>query len=153
MIALAILVWGILGGCWRRAFGGAKDWARWTLKYPWLHFLWDFSDAADPCLRRNSFLLAAGTLLAAPLWLAFPWAWALAATGALSLFWAFGHHFTKPWKMLYRYGPVGLVWYAAQHWWPEGWKTSSDFIDGENAVAEFSAGFLVYGAVAAVLLM
>lgn len=124
MTTVLILTFAILGGHWRRILGG------------WLGL-------------RRSFIFAAAPLLCLPVWLHQPGWVAGLITLAVTLFWAPGHDWTSLRALLLRYGPVGLCWWTAQRWWPDTWRAGG-YIDGAFAVAELTAGAVVYGSLTAI---
>lgn len=134
LTALTILGAAILGGLWRRWFGG-----------------WPECD----CGRAPK--LAAGFLLGFfAVWPALPWWAALPISGALLALWLKGHKLQE-WDLgdwLRRYGPVGVYWWAAQRAgkWMERrkieWPLKSKNLDGPFALAEMAAGGTMYGAAA-----
>jgi hypothetical protein len=123
--ALIIALYIVLGGLWRRIFGG------------WLHW-------------KRYITISLNILATAPIWLLVPWWAALIAHGLNIAYWIKGHEWDHIRPMLLRYGPVGLYWRACILWWPEKWRLGG-FIDGPTAVAEVLAGATVWGIYGSIL--
>lgn len=94
----------VAGGVWRRVLGG------------WLNL-------------RRSYIVAAGVLLSWPLYLVFPWYWALLGTGLLALFWTNGHRFDK-WTIVLRYPIVGGIYLIGKKYWPERYTEVAEVVIG-----------------------
>ncbi len=139
MTAILILLWGGLGGLWRRAFGG------------WLGL-------------PRSICYALMAPLTLPIWLAMPWGvmWpysALAGVAFTALALLFfvsscypGGRYDSTRDVLLKYGPFGLgyVWarkYIAPEWSPNG------FFDGWASVGEVFLGASFWLTVAVVGLL
>jgi hypothetical protein len=138
MTLMACLLWGVLGGLWRRIFGG------------WLS------------LPRGSVCYPLSIPLSAPLgilfWQLLPWYFAipafLAAAGLVLLFFIVSFYpkgkFTDDRDVMLRYGPFGYGYVLAHKYWKDEWNelfnkpfykfTTTKFIDGSNAVGEISLG-------------
>lgn len=124
LLVPSLVVFNAIGGAiWRRCLGG------------WLGF-------------RRPYIMAAGALLAWPLWLSFSPIIAAPATALLLVFWSLGHR-CDHWTVWLRYGPAAVGYWAALRWWPASWRVGG-FIDGWMSVGELVAGAMVWGAVAAV---
>ena len=128
-----MIAWAILGGLWRRGFGGWLGWSR-------------------------SIWYGLSLPLSAPIWLVMPWSshwWPYQALGCLAaavlllLFFvvslAPGTKFVNM-QALLKYGPFGAGYWFARLWWPKTWRLGG-FLDGENAVGEIDLGASVYGCV------
>ena len=133
MLSLVIL-WVILGGLWRRMFGG------WT------------------GLPR-SICYALMVPLTLPVWFFLPWstAWwpysigvGLLATAACLVFFVVslypGGKFTDDRDVLLKYGPFGLGYVWAHRFWRDEWNTGS-FLDGSNSAGEIFLGASFWGCV------
>ena len=133
MIITLLITWAVLGGLWRRVFGG------WT------------------GLPR-SICYALLVPLTTPIWMAMPWGiwWpyclmaGLAATGACLLFFVVGFYpggkFVDDRDVLLRYGPFGLGYVWAHRFWRDEWNTGS-FLDGSNSVGEILLGASFWGCI------
>jgi hypothetical protein len=133
VIALAIIANAVAGSVWRRILGGYLG-------------------------LRRSYIVAAGCLLAWPLWLALPWPYAMAGTAALMVYWTMGHHVESRWTWLRYLGLPAVGYMLIMPRWRAEWvwrgpHAGAWFIDGGMAVGELWAGAVVWCAVAAVLLM
>lgn len=131
--AALIALWAVLGGLWRRVFGGYTGLPR-SICYA---------------------LMAPLTL---PIWLALPWGiwWpycamsAVPITGLCLLFFVVslypGGKFTDDRDVLLKYGPFGLGYVWAHRYWRDEWNRGG-FIDGSNAVGEILLGSSFWGSV------
>jgi hypothetical protein len=131
--AALIALWAVLGGLWRRVFGGYTGLPR-SICYA---------------------LMAPLTL---PIWLAAPWGiwWPYAVmigvscTAACLLFFVVslypGGKFVDDRDVMLKYGPFGLGYVAAHRWWRNEWNTG-DLIDGSNSVGEILLGASFWGSV------
>jgi len=149
MIAGAILL-ALAGGLWRRAFGG------------WLG------------LSRVALTVVGVVMAVVPSVLVLPWWQALVVGVCFAWLWTDGHDFyPATWRKLgYRYlgpaatlgalvgAPVLIVvgplvfggYWLAERYWPRSWRIGG-FIDGHTSVGEIAAGVVVYGVLAAHLLL
>lgn len=134
---IVILLAAVLGGLWRRWFGG-----------------W-------PTEGRRWVQLSLGASLGAVLALGAgaPW-WAAVLSAAAVAFWVPGHRLME-WRLgqwLLRYGPLGIYWWLARKYldrygaavYPAQW--ASPFIDGPFALAEILGGATFYAAMAWLLM-
>ncbi len=132
--AALIALWAVIGGLWRRMFGG------WT------------------GLPR-SICYALMVPLTLPAWLIMPWsaAWWPYSVGAgllltLSSLAFFvvslypGGEFTNDRDVMLKYGPFGIGYVLAHRFWRDEWNRGG-FIDGSNAVGEIFLGASFWGCV------
>jgi hypothetical protein len=131
--AALIVLWAVLGGLWRRVFGGYTGLPR-SICYA---------------------LMAPLTL---PIWLAAPWGiwWPYAVmigvscTALCLLFFVVsfypGGKFVDDRDVLLKYGPFGLGYVLAHRFWRDEWNTGS-LIDGSNSVGEILLGASFWGSV------
>jgi hypothetical protein len=132
MTTALILLWAVLGGMWRRVFGG------WT-----------------GLPRSICYGLMAPLTL--PIWLSYPWGpyWpycllaGVCLTVACLLFFvvslAPGPSFTNA-RCFLKYGPFGAGYWLARLYWTPTWLVGG-FIDGPMAVGEIFLGASFWGCV------
>lgn len=132
MSAALIVLWAVIGGLWRRVFGGWSGLPR-------------------------SICYALMVPLTVPIWMVMPWGvwWpyclmsVLAAISACMLFFvvslAPGPSFTNA-RCFLKYGPFGAGYWLARLYWPATW-TWGGFIDGPMAVGELFLGASFWGCV------
>jgi hypothetical protein len=130
---LLVILWAVLGGLWRRMFGG------WT------------------GLPR-SICYALMVPLTLPIWLALPWGvyWpysilagvCFAALCLLFFVVSFypGGKFVDDRDVMFKYGPFGIGYVLAHRFWRDEWNRGG-FIDGSNAVGEIFLGASFWGCV------
>lgn len=124
--AFLVILWGVLGGLWRRIFGGWSGLPR-------------------------SICYAIMVPLTTPLWFRMSWsdAWwpysivgGLLVTAACLLFFVVslypGATFSNA-DTIKKYGPFGLGYWFARLWWPDSWRVGG-FVDGPAAVGEIFLG-------------
>jgi hypothetical protein len=128
---MLILLWAVLGGLWRRAFGGWLGLPRWA-----------------------TYVLMAPLTL--PFWLAMPWdaLWpyealaGVAVIAACLLFFVVslypGGRYDDDREVLLKYGPFGIGYVLARRHWPDEWRLGG-FVDGWSSVGELSLGASFWG--------
>ncbi len=135
MTAFALIaLWAVLGGLWRRVFGGYTGLPR-SICYAMM----------APLMAPVVIFLAQTTW---PLWIAC--LAAIAVTAACLLFFVVslypGGKFVDDRDVLLKYGPFGLGYVAAHRLWRDEWNTGS-LIDGSNSVGEILLGASFWGSV------
>jgi len=135
MITFAILLNAVLGGIWRRWLGGWSGPSEWAVGTLFERALWNSEGK-----HRRSAIVAAGTLLTWPAWIALPWWGAALASGAIMVFFIMGHRFDSWWIVL-RYLLVGAIYPVGKRLWPTRY----------TEVAEVVIGAFFWGAFAALL--
>lgn len=128
MIVAHVIVAAVLGAFWRRWFGG-----------------WP----SVPAMRLPKLVagLALGLCATAPL----PWQFGMPLAALMTAYWIPGH-MLQEWSLsqwLMRYPPVGVFWWAANRFTLPEWAYRGAALDGGNAYAEFAAGAVMYGLLAA----
>lgn len=127
------ILWAVLGGLWRRVFGGWSGLPRsicYVLMLP----------------------------LTLPIWLSLPWGayWPYSViagvcfTALILLFFVVSLYpdgkFTDDRDVLLKYGPFGIGYVLAHRFWRNEWNRGG-FIDGSNAVGEIFLGASFWGCV------
>ena len=130
---MTALLWAILGGLWRRMFGGWTGLPRsicYGLMFP----------------------------LTLPIWMTLPWGvmWpycviiGLTVTSLCLLFFVVslypGGKFTDDRDVILKYGPFGIGYVLAHRFWRDEWNRGG-FVDGSNAVGEILLGASFWGCV------
>jgi hypothetical protein len=130
---LTVVLWAVLGGLWRRVFGGYTGLPR-------------------------SVCYALMVPLSLPIWLAMPmppggayhFVASMLSTILCLLFFVVslypGGKFTDDRDVLLKYGPFGLGYVWAHRYWRDEWNRGG-FIDGSNAVGEILLGASFWGSV------
>jgi len=124
MIALALL-WIVLFAAWRWEFGRCTILPRWKV--------------AGITITERAQMVALLAPLSIPAGHALGWKFALVMWAVTALYWTRGHDWTRWHKLLYRYGPPGLIYRAAFAWWPERWNDGK-YIDGPESAARIGVG-------------
>lgn len=114
---LLIVLNAAIYGLWRRAYGGWLGMSKTALRWGSVALAW-------PVVFYSGWLS----------WPVFGCVWVL--------YWSKGHEWTSRSRLLYRYGPPGLVYTLLQRFWPERWRCGG-FVDGPIAVAELSMGAII----------
>lgn len=130
--AAFIALWVVLGGLWRRAFGG------------WLGLPRSICYALMAPLMAPVVIFLAQTTW--PLWVAC--LASIVVTAACLLFFVVslypGGKFVDDRDVLLKYGPFGLGYVLAHRYWRDEWNTG-DLIDGSNSVGEILLGASFWG--------
>lgn len=113
-----------------------------AILWPFLMAIWRFELGRCVLLRRSALMALLG-IISLPGYHAMGWQFWLVLWAFLGLYWSLGHQWDHWHKLIYRYGPVGLVYRAAFAWWPAEWVDDYGLIDGPEAVARIAIGFLV----------
>ncbi len=132
MTAALVILWAILGGLWRRMFGGWTGLPRsvcYALMVPLTLPFWLLPE-------RH------GLLIDSALGLVFTVGALLFFVGSLYP----GGKFTDDRDVLLKYGPFGLGYVLAHRFWRDEWNRGG-FIDGSNAVGEIFLGASFWGCV------
>ena len=133
MTALLVILWAVLGGLWRRIFGGWTGLPRsvcYALMIPLTLPIWFVLNA-----QFGVYSAFALSMLSTALCLLF---------FVVSLY--PGGKFTDDRDVLLKYGPFGIGYVLAHRFWRDEWNRGG-FIDGSNAVGEIFLGASFWGCV------
>ena len=131
-----IILWAVLGGLWRRVFGGWSGLPRsicYALMAPLTLPIWLMGNWSGSTLNA-AFAVGGSVLLSVACLMFF----------VVSFY--PGGKFVDDRDVMLKYGPFGIGYVLAHRFWRDEWNTGS-FLDGSNSVGEILLGASFWGCI------